>query len=92
MATRPSPDAQRPGAQSADAQRGDAKRGHPPVAAGFAGARMKRKVFAIAAATIFAAASGLPSVPPVGNSIGTMAQLFPIRAYGTRLQDIDRSG
>jgi hypothetical protein len=52
---------------------------------------MNCKIFVIAAATVLAAAYGLPSVPAVGNSIGTMAQLFMIRVYGTRLHDIGRS-
>jgi uncharacterized membrane protein YhaH (DUF805 family) len=61
-------------------------------AAGFAGARMDRRMFACLAGLIAPSALALSAIPLVGGSAWVVAALFGVRIYAARLHDIGRSG
>ena len=64
----------------------------PPVASGFVGARMDRRIFALCATLGFGLAIGLSLVPGVGRGASSVATVIFIRLYANRLHDIGRSG
>ena len=64
----------------------------PGVIAGFAGARMNRKVFLIASGILLALSVGLSLLPLSGRGYGSAFSLFFIRLYAARLHDLGRSG
>lgn len=64
----------------------------PPVARGFVGARMDRKVFALCAVVGFFIAIGLSFVPGLSRGASSVATVIFIRLYASRLHDIGRSG
>lgn len=64
----------------------------PPVARGFAGARMDRKVFALCVVAGFAVAVGLSFIPGANRGASSVATVIFIRLYASRLHDIGRSG
>ena len=64
----------------------------PPMASGFVGARMSRKIYWIAIAAITLLSVGLSFLPGLVTATGGVSLVFFIRVYATRLHDIGRSG
>ena len=64
----------------------------PPMASGFVGARMSRKIYWIAIAAVTLLSVGLSFLPGLGTASGGISLVFFIRIYATRLHDIGRSG
>jgi len=64
----------------------------PPVMAGFAGARMDRKVFTLAWAILIALSAALARAPGLAPAASALLVVFGAHLYAARLHDIGRSG
>lgn len=64
----------------------------PPVAAGFAGARMDRKIYAACVTALLAAVVVLWFIPSFGRAAGLGVSFLFIQLYAGRLRDIGHSG
>ena len=71
---------------------GTARFAAPPIPEGAAGARMNRKVYAVAWTVLGGAAGALTFVPQIGDSALILVLIFGARLHAARLHDIGVSG